>query len=248
LWYPRNGRSYPEFDEWLEKTIKKKGVLDCLQDLYSAFGILPAPVLVILSYTHKLLWTRPEPITRDARQRRADCKAIDRTLKVMETYPAYSPFFSFNGLLPNKEERKTEAIAKNYLKTLKQAVKMIRPKKQSDVEMRFCAQALADFFHEITGKPQRERVGSLLVHAFNWSRGQSVAGDLRLATLQRAKGPSIITKQLALRDAINLQNRNYQFWEEEERYWAGNEWKENIADPLPSRREAAKPKSDIPNG
>jgi hypothetical protein len=108
--------------------------------------------------------------------------------------------------------------AKRYLKTLKEAIDRIRPHKGSDIEMRFCAQTLAGFFREITKKPLYEIVGLLLVSAFNWSRGQRAefSWDLRLAALQRAKGPSINARRSTLQEALDLQNQDYTFWRERE--------------------------------
>ena len=111
-----------------------------------------------------------------------------------------------------------EWTVKGYLKTLKRVIGMTRQNKESDVEMRFCAQTLAEFFKEITGKPMYEVVGSLLVYAFEWPRGH---GDLRLAAIQRAEGPSINAKRSTLREALDLQKQDYSFWKEKQTRFHG---------------------------
>jgi hypothetical protein len=135
------------------------------------------------------------------RRRRKDIEAIDAVLKSIATYNAGDLLLA--GLLDDKEEMEREKEVKSYLEARKTAIGKIRMHKQSDVEMRFCAQTLRDFFRSVTRNPMDEYVGSLLVHAFRWPRG--FGGDLRLAALQRAKGPSIIARRLTLEEALQLQ-------------------------------------------
>lgn len=205
-----------EFDGWLEETARKEPVLACLRELYSLFEILPAPVLLILSTTQHLRSTRPQPLDRDVRQRRADIKALDSARKVMQTYPAVNLFLC-DGLFFTKEEMEQENAVKSYLESLKHVIGRIKPRKQSDVTMRFCAQTLREFFRNVTGKTMDEQVGYLLVSAFNWPRGH---GDLRLATIQRAKGPSIMAKRFTLQEALDLQRQDpehQRFWRQKEK-------------------------------
>jgi hypothetical protein len=175
----------PEFDRWLKEAVEKKEVRGCLEDLYSNHGILPAPVLLILAETKQLLLMPPESPNRNMRQRRKDIKALDTAVKVIQAYDleAYFPLQKF--------------------KILKEALGM-RMRKQANIELRFCAQTLADFFRHVAGQPLHEDIGSLLNYAFGWGREKS---DFRLAALQRAKGPSIRAKSLILSVAIGLQER-----------------------------------------
>jgi hypothetical protein len=181
----------PEFDRWLKETVQKKEVRGCLEDLYLNYGILPAPVLLILAETKTLLlspsslFTPPQPLNKSMRQRRKDIKALDAAVKVIRDYDleAHFPLRKFQ--------------------TLRQALGT-RRRKQSNIELRFCAQTLADFFRHVADQPLHEVIGSLLNYAFGWGRETS---DLRLAALQRAKGPSINAKQIILPVAIDFQER-----------------------------------------
>jgi hypothetical protein len=107
-----------------------------------------------------------------------------------------------------------ERIVKSYLKRLEEAIDKIRPRKQTDVEMRFCAQSFEDFFREVTGKPMHEKIGFLLVNALGW-RGKH--SDLRLGAISHAKGPAIIARRLMLDSALDLQNGDTTFWGEKEK-------------------------------
>ena len=201
-----------EFNSWLGTAVR--GVRGCLQDLYEDCGILPAPVLLILSKTKHLCMTRSRPVDRGSRQRLQDIKALNAALKVIETYDSPSLFFAE---MLSEEEMEQERTAKNYLRSLSRAIDMIKPRKEPDVEMRFCAQSLEDFFRSVTGKPMHETIGFLLVHALDWPRPRS---DLRLAAIQRAKGPAIVARRLMLEAALDLQNGDTNFWFEQEKDFA----------------------------
>src|SRR5262249_34271310 len=120
-WYPRRGVDV-EFDTWFDQIIKKQDLLDCVQNLHSRFAILPASVLTILGLTYEYLSHRNKmpKLERDARQRRADCKAIDEVLRVLEIYPVL--------------DYAAGIAARDDLKTVKHAIEEIRPKKQPDIE------------------------------------------------------------------------------------------------------------------
>ena len=205
----------PDFDRWFAETTKKKEVKDCLQELYSCFGILPAPVLLILAKTQQLLSTRPQPIDRDVRQRRADIKALESALEVMKTYPAGDLFYCGNGLLIGREQMEQEWTVKKYLEDLRDAIGMIKPRKQVNVEMRFCAQTLRDFFQNVIGNNLYQQIGDLMKSAFPEEWGASDPDTRRLAALQRAKGPSINAHRFTLQEALDLQKRD----PEHQRFW-----------------------------
>jgi len=233
LYYPHGVD--PDFDTWLEGTVKKKDVLVELQDLYSRFGILPAPVLIILAKTQQLLLLKtqeflalknsPKQSRTQKRNRNAYVKACAAALKAIEVYDAPSLFLASDGLLLNREEMEQEGAVRSYLKSLKHAISMIRPRKQSDIEMRFCAQTLADFFLEITGDPRRGTVGVLMKAVFPQEWAARAIGPkqdfdgLRRAALERARGPSINARRFTLQEALDLQRRD----PEHERHWRGQE-------------------------
>jgi hypothetical protein len=109
-----------------------------------------------------------------------------------------------------------EATAEDYLKALRRdAIGAIKPHKQSNVEMRFCAQTLKDFFQTIAHKNLYEEVGQLIKSAFPEEWGASAAGTLRLAALQRAKGPSINARKSTLQEALDLHKCDL----EHQRFW-----------------------------
>jgi hypothetical protein len=199
-----------EFKRWLNQTVKKIRAL--LETLYLDHAILPAPVLLILATTWHMRATRsPPPPERSSRERLRDLRTINSVLEVIETYNAPSLFFAE---LLSEEEMEQERIVKSYLKRLEEAIDKIRPRKQTDVEMRFCAQSFEDFFREITGKPMHEKIGFLLVNALGW-RGKH--SDLRLGAISRAKGSAIIARRLMLDSALDLQSGDTTFWGEKEK-------------------------------
>lgn len=209
----------PALNAWLDETAKNQNLIDCLKHLYTEFGILPAPVLLILATTMRLIITRPRPLDRDSRQRRQDTETLTAALDVVNTYDASSLFLSSDSSLLSKEGMEQSRIAKNYLEVLKRTIGRIKRRKQADVEMCFCAQTLREFFYNVTVGPQTldEYVSRLLVYAFNWPRGK---GDPKLAALQRAKGPSIIAKRLTLQEALDLQKQDpghSRFWREKKK-------------------------------
>ena len=210
-----------DFNQWLIRVAGK--IQDLLEELYLKYEILPAPVLLILATTkHRLMTPEPEPRYKEARQRRADMRKIDGALKVMATYDAAPVFLSTSGALPYQEDINRQNTAKSYLENLKREIGLIRPRKQPDVNMRFCAQALREFFRNVTGSRPKARqqtldqyVGDLLVQAFNWQckEGES----LPKAAIQRAKGPRDPAVWGLLNDALALQHQKTGYWLEREK-------------------------------
>ncbi|HEV8342867.1 MAG TPA: hypothetical protein VGR30_10910 [Candidatus Binatia bacterium] len=199
----------PDFDRWLEQTAAKKAIRNCLQQLYSDHGILPAPVLMILAKAERLLTLRPTQLKRQKRERQADIKTLEAALKLFEIYRASSLLLAEPRPLIIKEEMEREGAAHSYLKSLICAIGMIRTSKQPDREMRFCAQTLADFFRSVTEQPMHEHVGTLLKGSFPREWGAS--SDLRLAALHRTKGPSINARRSTLDEALALQRRDPEY-------------------------------------
>ena len=194
-------------DPWLRAVSGDEAVLDCLRELHSCYKILPAPVLYILAKTRQIQSDRKKalPLKKNSRQRKTDIDTIATAIRVIETY---------SWKLSTDEELNKKRNALNYLETLKWAIKNVEPqKRQAEVEMRFAAQTLQQFFRAVSGRSLDECTGQLLVHALKWPRGQGDGDDhLRLAALQRAKGPQIVATRFTLREALDLQKQDYSYW------------------------------------